>query len=670
MTAGKTKITKIPERVPKIVELHLEDAAKKDYYRYGLAVIEDRAIFGDDGLKPVARRCLWSAYKMGLHNNVKGDKAAKLVGTCMGSYHPHGDCLRGDTLVPLLNGKLVTIKSLVEKGSKSKWILAFNQKTCKLEPAKAYNWKIGHTTRDLFRVHLTNGDILECTGNHPFLTQDSGWVKASELIAGQSLIGGLIEIDTDYVKVFRGSVQIYKKDKSSTQLTFESCLFVNRVEHVVLDVAEDFYDFTVDNHHNMIVASPSSYGKSKFAFCVVHNTSIFGALVTAVKSPVAMFDGEGNWGTMTDGPAAMRYINLKLSRYSDLVFFDRFYIPTIEFVPNYDGSTVEPLLLPTLLPNALLNGNFGIAPGVNTRSPSYSPASVIKVLKEVVASGTACTPRQCLQLEFTTKYGGRVVINKAVRTDLLKFYKTGQGSVKFISSHSEVKNNSIRFDAFAPIVNFERAIILAEAVKGVASSRDDSDKTDKYQVARVVTFVKSLNGVALIAAIKSVEEKFSAVQRFSAQITKRFKKKNGTAGAKLQPTSIPHMIDEWIETRLELERKACTYWIERRAVEIADLELLRLAVKMRDFIIKALDRKGTDEELAEYISKGLKITIVQANRILDLKVRQLRALEEAKLVAKIKVLDAETKDYERRRKNPSAYVLTHLDELAKALKFD
>lgn len=393
----------------------------------------------------------------------------------------------------------------------------------------------------------------------------------------------------------------------------------------------------------------------------------YGAIITLAKSPMKMIHGAGNWGTMNDGAAAYRYTNMRLSKYSDLIFFDRFYLPVIDYVPNYDGSKQEPLILPTLLPNAILNGNFGIAPGVNTRSPSYTLESTLKVVKEAVTEGK-CTPKMCLALDFTTKYGGRVVKSKAVKPELLKFYKTGKGTLKFVSTASEINDkNEIRFDEFAPLTNIEKTLAKVESIKGVQSTRDDSDKHDKHEVAYVVTFAKSCKGDDLKAAIKKVKAEFSASWRFSVQITDRFVKPNGTGGAKLSPITIPDLIQKWIDYRLDLEKKACTYWIERRKVEIADLNLLRLAVKMRDVILKALSKKCSEEELAKFIASKLKITIAQANRILDLKVRQLRALEDSILVAKIKELEVESATYEGRRKNPRKYVLKHLDELSSKL---
>jgi len=397
------------------------------------------------------------------------------------------------------------------------------------------------------------------------------------------------------------------------------------------------------------------------------DTAAYDAIVNNVKSPMPLFEGFGNFGTMTDTAAAYRYTNARLSRYADLIFFDKFYLPTIDKIDNYDGSRKEPLILPTLLPNAILNGNFGIAPGVNTRTPAYTLPSVLKVLRASLAAGK-CTPQVCLDLDFISKYGGKVTKTKQFKIDMLNFYKTGKGKVLFESTASAPNaQNEIRIDRFAPIPNITKTLSAVEQIKGVIKTRDDGDKSDTYQIAFVVQFAKNLKGAVRDEVISKVMSKFSASQSFSVQATNRILDSKGECEAKLFPSTVPELIQIWIDYRIELEKKACLYWIEKREIEIADLNLLRLAVKMRDLILKALSMKISDEELVTYLAKKLKITEVQANRILDLKVRQLRALEDKKLADKIVDLDKENSSYAGRIKNPKKYILKHLDILEQEL---
>jgi DNA gyrase/topoisomerase IV subunit A len=471
-----------------VTEVYLENKACDEYYKYGIAVIEDRAIQGSiDGLKPVVRRSLWTTHQLGLTHKSKHDKSAKVVGTTLGNYHPHGD------------------------------------------------------------------------------------------------------------------------------------------------------------------------------------GAAYGALVNAANSPMKLIDGDGNWGTMTDPPAAYRYTNCRLSTYADLIFFDKFYLPVMDYIPNYDGSLKEPLILASLLPNAILNGNFGITPGVQTRTPSYSLESVIKVLKASIKEGS-CTPEICLDLEFTSKYGGVVKKTKEVRKELLTFYKSGKGKFTFESVATEPNaKNEIRIDRFAPISSIEKTLTKVEGIKGVQATRDDSDKHDRYQKAYVITFARTLKGTLLKQTIERVMAQFATQVSFSVQATDRILTPKGDCSAKLFPSTVPDLIQRWISYRIDLEKKACTYWIEKRQLELDDLNLLRLAVKQRDLILKALSKNCTDAELVSYLAKQLKITEAQANRILDLKVRQLRALEDKKLVAQIKAIEEESAGYESRRKAPRKFILTDLDRLAKAI---
>lgn len=397
----------------------------------------------------------------------------------------------------------------------------------------------------------------------------------------------------------------------------------------------------------------------------------YDAIVNAVSNvPIPMIYGEGNWGTMTEGAAAMRYTNMRLSKYADLVFFDKFYLPTMGYVPNYDGSRQEPLVLPALLPNALLNGNFGIAPGVNTRSPTFTLASLMEVLKEAIANKNICTPEMCMKLVFSTPHGGKAVRTKANRAEILAFFKGGKGRVKFTSTHGEPdSNNAIRFDEFAPIANMEGAMLKIEDLKGVIATRDDSDKKDKHQTAFVVTFAKNLRGADLTRVIAQVNEALSTTYTFDVKVTDRFVKPDGTAGAKLRPTTVPDLITFWLAYRVALEKNACEYWIKERTKDIAYLELMRLAISKLDVIIAHVkNRKLDDAGLVKAVSRDLKITDDQTNQVLARNLRQLRHLEDQKLLDQIKAIQTERASYEVRMKRPSAYIAKHLEELQSKIK--
>lgn len=417
------------------------------------------------------------------------------------------------------------------------------------------------------------------------------------------------------------------------------------------------------NHKAKYVKAAKLVGDTMGNYHPHGNSSIYTAAVTAANMVIPMIDGSGNWGTMTDDAAAERYTNARLSLYSDLIFFDKFYLPVVEKVLNYDESRMEPLVLPTLLPNALVNGNFGIAPGVRASSPIVRFDTLIKALINSIADGASAST--CKGIELITEYGGVLNKHDTFKADMKNFLLTGRGRFVFDCQYTEISDHEIRIHGF-PFSNLSPNLLeKVESIKAVAGIRDDSSKEDR-NVAYVVTFKKVATG-ELTMAKRAVLKLFQSASTFNMQAIERRLDENGVAYKKLNPTSIPGLLNSWIAYRVDLEKKACSYWIDKRAKEIERLELMVLAVRMRDFIIKALNKKLDDEELAKYIAKGLKITVDQANMILDLKIRSLKALEEDKLKKQIKALKEEISTYKHRIKKPKEYILQHVKDISKKI---
>lgn len=417
--------------------------------------------------------------------------------------------------------------------------------------------------------------------------------------------------------------------------------------------------------------------KAKFSKAVVYvgttlasyhphgDSSAYGAFVTMVNSPIPLINGEGNWGSFSDKSfAAMRYTEMRLSDYSDLIFFDKFYLPVMTMVPNFDDSKEEPLHLVSLLPNLLINGGSGIGVGVSTTMPSFSLASVSQVLTKALRLNKPITAKSCAALELTTLYDGSPIENKE---EMKRLMETGRGRISFQSTFEVVDKHTVHFTKFAPF-NLVKALEKIETLKDVVSVNDISDVTDRH--GRIeICFKKSMSSAEVDrAALAIANDQFGATLSFDMSVTKRFVNEKGQGAAKLQPASVVKIFNDWIDYRIDLEKKACTYWIEQRRKEIERLDLMVLAVLNRDFIIKALNKKLDDDQLAAYIAKGLKITVEQANTILDLKIRALKSLEEDKLRGKIKELKTEVAGYKQRIKKPTEYIYQHVKNLVKKIE--
>lgn len=230
----------------KIINQSSQKMYEQDMTKYSVVVNRRRMIPEvRDGLIPVQRRVIFAAYKDGLTSPNKKDKSASLVGTTMKYYHAHGDCLRGDTKIYLLNGNIITIEELYNSGVQYVDIISVDPNTGNIIPAKAHSFRIGQYTNKEYHIVFSNGSEVICTANHPFLTGNLNWIKAEELkpytrlytkplrLDSRPIIDGnlLQNIVYDYYNNYEQGIQRHHKDGNYYNNTPENLQGVTRVEH-------------------------------------------------------------------------------------------------------------------------------------------------------------------------------------------------------------------------------------------------------------------------------------------------------------------------------------------------------------------------------------------------------------------------------------------------------
>lgn len=417
------------------------------------------------------------------------------------------------------------------------------------------------------------------------------------------------------------------------------------------------------------------------------DSSIYNALVKMVNgnSVIALFQGEGNWGNMSDpGNAAMRYTECRLSKFSDEVLFNKFYTPVMEKAPNYDGSFEEPLLLPAVLPVVLMNGSYGIAPGAVSAIPSFTTSSVIKLLR-LLYSGTELSDKLMYKtLEFTTLYGGIEVEpkTKEAKAERMNVFRTTTGRVQMKSKikwHEE--SRTLTVTAFANVGSLTVKAAKTDDdkkgkkpkkglldklmdIEGVDAARDDSGTADRYATVTIIINKKATPKM-VETILKYIKRKLlRSSENYVLNFTERYMKEDGQASAHVRAMSLVTMMEAWLKWRVKLERAACQYWMDEAKKRIRELELKILAVDNKELIIRALNDKKRDmDQLEEWLAAQLKITKAEAAFIFNMKVRQLRALEKDALVAKKKEEEALYKTLAQRQKTPLPFMLKQLDGL-------
>ena len=402
------------------------------------------------------------------------------------------------------------------------------------------------------------------------------------------------------------------------------------------------------------------------------DSSCYGAMVgmtnvgkTINNVQCGLLEGEGNWGSFSDKSyAAHRYTEARLSKFSDEVLFNKFYLPVVETSPNFDSSGREPVILPALLPIVFLNGRFGIAPGAQTNIPSFEFKSVLKTLKAIY-DGEEITAKLLYKgLKVTTLFGGVERLDSAPkeeRLDRLSMFKTMGGRVMVYGNPVfNDKDKTIIANRFGSSkVNVEKLIGTIGGFDGVQSVLDDSSKGEKYGTLKI-NLKRNLTTQAYSKLLKRVDDEISSRENYILNFTERYLDSEGQAQARMKPQSITEAFNNWVSWRIDLERKACAYWINETLKQIRKLELLMIAVDNRKLIIESLDKDLDQDALEDWLAKKLKISKSEAAFIYDLKVRQLRKLERKGLESQMKEVLSKKKDLERRKAKPEPFMAEQL----------
>lgn len=341
----------------------------------------------------------------------------------------------------------------------------------------------------------------------------------------------------------------------------------------------------------------------------------------------------------------------RLSEFSDKYLLDPVYLAVSDYVPNFSQDEKVPLVLPAKLPVLLLNGSVSIAFGISAETPSFALPGVLSLVKSRL-SGVELTPAMCAKaLTFSPAYGGECVSSKAT---VLQFFKDGAGSLDFLPSYTvDEKTRSLTLTSACPGLTSPASWkTLTDKLTSLPCVKSVSDSTDKsgfkFQVVseRNVEFQTFVDTVLKLAQRK---------QSYSIGVTIR-----EPSGVSFRRMNVPTLITEWCDWRISLELRVIQHLLSLENAKLARSTLLLLAVDHLKVILDAL----RIDDSAAYIAQHLKISIEEANTILDLKVRQLKSLERGKLKAQISECKASIKILTADSKDPTKRILKELAHIS------
>ncbi|EAR53942.1 DNA topoisomerase IV subunit A [Photobacterium sp. SKA34] len=351
-----------------------------------------------------------------------------------------------------------------------------------------------------------------------------------------------------------------------------------------------------------------------------------------------LVDGQGNWGAPDDPKsfAAMRYTESRLSRFSE-VLLSELGQGTADWVPNFDGTMQEPKMLPARLPHILLNGVTGIAVGMATDIPPHNAREVANAAVHMIEN-----PKADLDALMEFVQGpdypteAEIITSKA---DLKKVYKSGRGSIRMRAVwHKE--NGDIVITALphqtsgAKLLEQIASQMRAKKLPMVEDLRDESDHENP---TRIVIVPRSNR----IDCEQLMNHLFA-----STDLEKSFRANLNMLGLDGRPQvkGLVEIIAEWLEYRRTTVRRRLQYRLDKVNARLHILEGLLAAYLNIDEVIEII--RNEEDPKAEFMSR-FGLSAIQADAILEIKLRQLAKLEEIKIRAEQDELAKEREQLEK-----------------------
>lgn len=357
-----------------------------------------------------------------------------------------------------------------------------------------------------------------------------------------------------------------------------------------------------------------------------------------------LVQGQGNFGSADgDGAAAMRYTEVRLSKYADLLLgeLDK---GTVKFIPNYDGTHKEPVLLPARLPVLLLNGSSGIAVGMATEIPSHNLTEVGEAAIEVIRNPEITTDELLEIVKGPDFPGGAQVISSA--SDIKNVYRSGYGNLQVRATYhfEELSRGQwqLVFDSVPYKVSVMKVMSELEALTNPKAPQGKKSLTakqqqDKQLIMNVMSGMRDESSaeapVRLVIDPKSKsidrEELVSTIlSKTSLETSCKFNLVVIGIDGKPRQKGLKDILSEWVSFRLRTVRARSQTSLNEAEARIHTLEGRLIVLVDIEEVIRII--RGADDPKKELITHfGLSDT--QAEDILEIKLRQLASLDEVKL---------------------------------------
>ncbi len=368
------------------------------------------------------------------------------------------------------------------------------------------------------------------------------------------------------------------------------------------------------------------------------DSSIYGSMVRLAQdfsTRYPLVDGQGNFGSIDgDEPAAMRYTEAKMSKLTGLMLAD-IDKDTVDFTDNFDNTLKEPTVLPSRFPNLLVNGSQGIAVGMATNIPPHNLTetvnAVIKMIDNYVGENEEHTPRETDIEELMAIITGPDFPTGATiygRYGIEQAYRTGRGKIK-VKSKAVIESmhggrNRIVVTEIPYMVNKANLIqkmadlVKERRVEGISEIRDESDRNG---ISIVIELKRDANPTVVLNQLY----KYTQLQdTFGVNMVALVDNKPRTLNLK-------QILEEYLKHQKEVVTRRTQFELNKAEARAHILEGLRKAVDAIDLVVSIIRSSKNTAEARERLMEAIDIDEIQANAILEMRLRALTGLEREKL---------------------------------------
>ncbi|MBI5642019.1 MAG: DNA gyrase subunit A [Deltaproteobacteria bacterium] len=368
-----------------------------------------------------------------------------------------------------------------------------------------------------------------------------------------------------------------------------------------------------------------------------HGDSAVYDAITRMVQPFSLryplIDGQGNFGSIDgDPPAAMRYTEVRMARLASELLKD-IEKETVDFTPNYDESLKEPAVMPSAIPNLLVNGSSGIAVGMATNMPPHNLSEVIDALILIIKNPEADL-KDIMRLMPGPDFPTAGFING--RKGIKDAYATGRGVLQLRAKASIEKNPRTNRQAIiiteipymvnkAKLIENIADLVRDKRIEGISDVRDESDREGmrivielkRDEVAEVI-----LNNLYLHTQMKT---SFGIINLAIVD-----------GQPKVLP--LPSILKEFVRFRREVVTRRTIYDLKKAKERAHILEGLKIALDNLDAVIKLIRASKSPQEAKAGLMKNFDLSEIQSQAILDMRLQRLTALERDKIIEEYKEL--------------------------------